>query len=232
MAIERRYVILGEEENTSAPALRIERRAEGTQEQEWLVGYAATFNSDSVEMEDFVEQIAPSAFDIVAERRGRKRPLQTRGLYNHDPNHVLGRFPETLRMRVDEVGLRYEVLLPKTRADIAELVERGDIRGSSFSFTVAAGGESWTQRDDGRHVRTITRIDDLYDVGPVTFPAYPSTEGLVVARRGLEQFKAELKSKSRAWHEAEEKRRSAVAAAKMAGESARDFLRKYGYEGR
>ena len=177
-----------------ADCLRVESRSEviesngekREQTRDWIVGYAALFGVDSLDLGDFVERIDPGAFSIVKERRGRKRPLETRALFNHDPNHVLGRFPETLRMTIDERGLRYEVLPPASRADIVESIKRGDIRGSSFSFTVAPGGERWSD-EGGRSVRTITAIDSLFDVGPVTFPAYPESHASV-ARRSYDDF--------------------------------------------
>jgi HK97 family phage prohead protease len=175
--------------------LRVETRSEVVeangekreQTRDWIVGYAAMFGVDSLDLGDFIERIDPGAFSIVKERRGRKRPLETRALFNHDPNHVLGRFPETLRMTVDERGLRYEILPPASRPDIIESIRRGDIRGSSFSFTVAPGGERWAD-EGGRSIRTITAIDSLFDVGPVTFPAYPETHA-AVAKRSYDLFR-------------------------------------------
>lgn len=173
------------------PMIQIERRTEerdGKQvEQEYLVGYAARFGVNSLTLDDFQERIDPSAFNIVTERRGRKSPLETRALFNHDPNHVLGRYPNTLTLSVDERGLKYKVKMPKSRRDIVEAIERGDIRGSSFSFIIAKGGEQWSV-EDGVNIRTVTRVQSLLDVGPVTFPAYPDAT-VSVARRSLEQFK-------------------------------------------
>jgi HK97 family phage prohead protease len=137
-------------------------------------------------MDDFYERIDPSAFSLVSERRGRKSPLETRALFNHDPNHVLGRYPTTLRMKVDEMGLRYEIKMPESRRDLMESIERGDIRGSSFSFVVSPGGEEWSA-EEGRSIRTVKSIASLIDVGPVTFPAYPDAS-VAVARRSYDEF--------------------------------------------
>lgn len=194
MAIERRYFTVGGDAAVQTGGLQVERRsADDGNEEIWLTGYAAKFNTDSVLMDDFVEQIDPGAFRVVSERRGRRRPLDTRALFNHDENHVLGRFPKTLRLDVDEEGLKYGIKMPRSAAWLVEAVERGDVRGSSFAFTIASGGESWEKRDDGMHVRRITAIEDLYDVGPVTYPAYVSTEGLDVARRSFAAFKQTLR---------------------------------------
>lgn len=185
--IERRS--LYEEESTDLPLLRIESRSEdGQPDSRWIVGYAAKFGVNSLDLGDFVERIDPGAFGIVAERRGRKKPLETRALWNHDPNYPLARYPGTLRMNVDEIGLRYEFQVPDTTygRDLASNIDAGIVRGSSFSFQIAPGGEAWSV-EEGRSIRTVTRIDSLIDVGPVTFPAYPDAD-VSVAKRSFDQF--------------------------------------------
>ena len=197
------------EEEDNEPMIQIERRAEQRDgklvEEEFLVGYAARFGVNSLTLDDFQERIDPSAFKIVTERRGRSSPLETRALFNHDPNHVLGRFPGTLTLSVDERGLKYKIKMPKSRRDIVEAVERGDIRGSSFSFIIAKGGEEWSV-ENGVNIRTVTKVHSLLDVGPVTFPAYPDAT-VSVARRSLELFK---KSEEEKQEVKKEERREAV----------------------
>lgn len=188
MAIERRS--LYEEENGTLPLLRIESRCEGDAgEARWIVGYAAKFGVNSLTLGDFQERIHPDAFGLVAERRGRKKPLETRALWNHDANFPLARYPGTLKLSVDEVGLRYEFPVPDTSygRDIAANIEAGIVRGSSFSFQIAPGGESWSI-EEGRSIRTVTKIDSLIDVGPVTFPAYPDADAKV-AKRSYDAFR-------------------------------------------
>jgi HK97 family phage prohead protease len=187
--LERRFVTI--EQEAAVPLLTVETRSAKNEDgsdgepEEWIVGYAARFDTDSLDLGEFTERIAPEAFGLVTERRGRKNPLDTRALFNHDPNYVLGRLPDTLRMTVDEVGLRYEVKPPAAHAGIVESIRRGDVRGSSFAFIVARDGESWTVDERGRHIRTITRVSDLLDVGPVTYPAYPDSS-VTVARRSYD----------------------------------------------
>lgn len=188
--IERRSIY--EEENGTLPLLRVESRAEdGAAESRWIVGYAAKFGVNSLDLGEFTERIAPEAFGIVAERRGRKKPLETRALWNHDPNYPLARYPGTLKMNVDEVGLRYEFPVPDTSygRDLAANIRAGIVRGSSFSFTVPGGGDSWTT-ENGRSLRVIQRIDSLLDVSPTTFPAYPDTD-VKVAQRSYQHFRDE-----------------------------------------
>lgn len=228
-AIEVRTISM-DTEDSAEPILSIETRSEEIEQngerksvqQDWIVGYAARFGVNSLDLGDFIERIDPGAFGLVAERRGRKSPLETRALFNHDPNHLLGRYPDTLRMRVDEKGLRYEILPPESRRDIVELIRRGDIRGSSFSFVVGAGDEEWTM-EEGRSVRTIKRIKALYDVGPVTYPAYPETH-VAVAQRSyknwIESAKAGNESVARAVR---------AAALRDAIGKNREFLKHRGY---
>ena len=189
-AIERRSLVIDDIES-DVPLLAVERRSvEGSdEEREWIVGYAAKFGVNSLELEgEFVERIHPDAFGLVAERRGRKKPLETRALWNHDANFPLARFPGTLLMSVDNVGLRYEFPVPNTTygRDLAENIRAGIVRGSSFSFQIAPGGDEWSV-EDGRSVRTVTRVGSLIDVGPVTFPAYPDADAKV-AKRSYDAF--------------------------------------------
>jgi HK97 family phage prohead protease len=187
--IERRS--LYEEVSDSLPLLHVESRSEegDAGESRWIVGYAAKFGVNSLDLGEFTERIAPEAFGIVAERRGRKRPLETRALFNHDANYPLARYPGTLRMNVDEIGLRYEFKVPDTTygRDLASNIDAGIVRGSSFSFQIAPGGESWSV-EDGRSIRTVTKIDSLIDVGPVTFPAYPDAD-VSVAKRSFDSYR-------------------------------------------
>ncbi len=134
------------------------------------IGYAATFNRLSSNLGGFVERVAPATF------RSTLNQSDVRALFNHEPDHLLGRSSTgTLRLSEDEHGLRYEVDLPNTSLgrDVAELLRRGDISGSSFGFRTIS--DEWSETEDGYPLRTLTEVA-LRDVGPVTFPAYSSTE--------------------------------------------------------
>jgi hypothetical protein len=138
-----------------------------------LRGYAALFDVEAEIAGLFLERIAPGAF-----RSALARPDDVRALFNHDPSLLLGRTANgTLRLTEDARGLRYEVTLPGTAAgqDVRELVSRGDVTQSSFGFTVRE--ETWIAPagPGGLPTRVITAIGVLYDVSPVTYPAYAST---------------------------------------------------------
>lgn len=166
--IERRFI------PCQHAAVRAEKREDG---KVGIFGVAAVVESLSEEIFGFREKIAPGAFDKAL------GVSDVRGLYNHDPNMVLGRVKAaTMRVWVDADGLRYEIPeLPVSRADVAEAIMRGDVDGNSFSFTVAE--DIWEYKDDGSAVRTITEFGELFDVGPVTYPAYPATK---VSARAVE----------------------------------------------
>lgn len=231
-AIERRSFVIDEETNNGAVTLFVETRdanpadGDGTEnreaaQQDWIVGYAARFGVNSLDLGDFVERIDPNAFGIVRERRGRKRALETRALFNHDANFPLARYPGTLKLSVDEVGLRYEFPVPDTTygRDLAANIKAGIVRGSSFSFTVGKDGESWSV-ENGRSVRTVTKVDDLYDVGPVTYPAYPDSDASV-ARRSFDAFRSEAAKEEQA--EEARKQARAESAARF-----KEFLKTHG----
>ena len=151
--------------------------AEGDDEQPpKIVGYGSVFNTRSENLGGFREVIAPGAFDSVIND-------DVRALFNHDHNFVLGRTKSgTLSLAVDEKGLRYEITPPDTQTVKDLLIEplrRNDIDQSSFAFSVARGGEEWDEDEDGVIVRTITKFSRLYDVSPVTFPAYPDAGAAV-----------------------------------------------------
>ena len=133
-------------------------------------------------MGGFKEIIAPGAFDDVLGD-------DVRALINHDGNLILARTTSgTLQLSTDEMGLRYEFTIPETSygKDLAVSMERGDITQSSFAFTVS--DDSW-ETIDGEDVRTITKVARLFDVSPVTYPAYPDANDLVIAQRSLSVYK-------------------------------------------
>ncbi len=134
-----------------------------------IVGYAAKFNSKTELYRGLFEIIEPGAFDEVLEQ-------DVRALFNHDPNLVLGRTKSgTLRLSVDETGLRYEITPPDTQIakDLLESISRGDVSQSSFGFKVKT--DTFEEHKDGTFTRSIRKVDTLFDISPVTYPAYEDT---------------------------------------------------------
>jgi len=134
-----------------------------------IIGHAAVFNSSTIIGGQFIERIRPGAFSRVLSERP-----DVIANFNHSVDMLLGRTSSgTLRLKQDKIGLAYEIDPPNTSVgrDVVELLERGDLRGSSFAFNVKPSGEVWT-REDGRSVRTITEINALADVCVCSTPAY------------------------------------------------------------
>ena len=138
----------------------------------------------------FEERISKGAFDTVLKD-------DVRALFNHDPNLVLARTKsKTLEMGTDKEGnLTYGYKTPNRSyaKDLEDAVKSGDVDQSSFAFRVAE--ESWEWREDNEKIkkdrRTISRVEKLYDVSPVTYPASPST---TVAARKQSDHIEELKN--------------------------------------
>lgn len=164
--------------------LNIETRADGN---EIIAGYAAVFFDGSPETEfellpGVFERLHPGAFE------GR-RHQRVMGLYNHQEDHVLGSEQNgTLRLSVDQRGLRYEIdpnLDDPMVQGVLARIKRGDIHGSSFGFLTRDNGADWSTESD-RRIRNLRSLD-LFDVGPVTFEAYSGTD-VTIARRSLTAY--------------------------------------------
>lgn len=171
--IERRSFTLDE--------IRVEKREDGSAK---IVGHAAVFNQLSEDLGGFREQIAPGAFaDALAD--------DVRALFNHNPDYVLGRnLSKTLRMVEDSRGLAIEIDPPDTQVarDLMVSMARGDITQMSFGFSVRPNGQNWAKDDEGRVIRTLTKVR-LFDVSPVTYPAYPQTD---VAVRSFSEYQESI----------------------------------------
>lgn len=154
----------------------------GDGEAKRIVGHAAVFNELSEPLGGFRERISPGAF-----ARAIREGQDVRGLFNHDSNLILGRTSAgTMKISEDDKGLAYEITPPdsdQARA-LVESIRRGDVTGNSFSFMTMT--DKW-ETINGETIRTLIDVD-LFDVGPVVWPAYPQTD---VALRSLDRWKAE-----------------------------------------
>ncbi|HYS28799.1 MAG TPA: HK97 family phage prohead protease [Candidatus Limnocylindria bacterium] len=171
--VERRYTELPVEVRTNG-----ERRSIG--------GYAAKFGRFSQNLGGYVERIDPNFFN---KSKGDGYP-DVVARYNHRDDFLLGSTQgRTLRLQVDAQGLSYEVDPPQSRADVLELVQRGDVSKSSFAFDKAES--EWALTDQGFPMRTLM-TGRLIDVAPchAGIAAYPDT---TVGLRSLaEHFSADL----------------------------------------
>ena len=130
-----------------------------------LEGYAIVFDSPAV-IGNTREVIKRGALDNC--------DLSDVSLFvNHDSYKIpLARTPNTLILEVDNRGLKFTAELPATDEGKAlyEAVKRGDLRGCSFAFNVAEGGDV----TEG-NVRTINSIEKIFECSVVTYPAYDET---------------------------------------------------------
>jgi HK97 family phage prohead protease len=148
-------------------------------------GYAAKFNSVTTigTYYPYEEVIDIGAFDDVLAD-------DIRCLFNHDPNYILARSKDgngTLKVEIDNIGFKYSYDSPKRSYadDLLDAIDKGDVSQSSFAFKIKE--QKWTYGDPEKGTldkRTILKFEKLFDVSPVTYPAYTDTE---VAKRSMEE---------------------------------------------
>lgn len=180
-----------------------------------IAGYASVFydGTDGTQYQlydDMVERIMPGAFDRAI------REDDVRALFNHDPNCLLGRsVSKTLSLSVDKKGLRYEIDPPATTVgkDVAESIRRGDLSGSSFAFVPT--DVVWREVDK-LLIREINAVQ-LWDVGPVTYPAYDASTAGMRAKTSAPPELRSIGSADCVRDEAAKWRQRSGLAAKLAG---------------
>jgi uncharacterized protein len=126
----------------------------------------------------FYERVVPSFCDGARAEDFKSIVVQ----YNHDPRVLLGRVDnDTAGCSVDDLGLDYWCDCPDWGhpPNVPAMVQRGDLRHSSFTFSNAEA--EWSLGDDGIPLRTLT-AGDISEVSPVVRPAYVDS---TVALRGL-----------------------------------------------
>lgn len=154
-----------------------------------IEGKGIVFNQRSEKLGFFYEYIEPEAIQSA----------DTRGiisLFNHDGNYVLGNSDNrTLTLEISKEAVIYRVKAPGTQT-IRDLVlspiVRGDVRGSSFMFSIARGGDDWDEQSDGTIIRYVKKIERVYEMGPVTMPAYSQTT-TDIAKRSFDDWIKEFR---------------------------------------
>ncbi|MEY9097009.1 HK97 family phage prohead protease [Paenibacillus sp. RC84] len=132
-----------------------------------IIGYAVRW-----------DQLSHPIFGMFQEKFSRgafTKALQNPDVYaawQHDSREILGRTPNTLQLFEDDIGLRYEITPPKWADKHIETIERGDVRGSSFIFRAVV--EEWDESDPVMPIRSV-KDAELFEVSPVTTPAYPQS---------------------------------------------------------
>lgn len=197
MTIERRFF----------PGATVELREEG-EGKTHITGYGARFNEPSPIYSSFGgfqyrETIDPGFFDDVLGD-------DVRGLWNHNPDFVLGRTKAgTMKVSKDASGVSYDIEAPATqsvRDFVIGPIRRRDVTGSSFGFefkneeTDGEPGDKWVKAPDGVWDRTLLKARRLYDFSPVTYPFFETASTQVdqrsmeCAQRSLEAFQKRTES--------------------------------------
>ena len=173
MNVERRY--LPKNLNT----IKVEKRADG---KTVLEGYAAIFyragdaGTEYQLYPGMVERVLPTAFD-----RALREKQDVLGLFNHELTWILGRTSSgTCKLTVDKIGLHYQIETPDTdavRDQVIAPILRGDMDGSSFSFSIPSNGQKFAYSDGTPGSVDVRELHDvnLHDVGPTPAPAYRAT---------------------------------------------------------
>lgn len=148
-----------------------------------IEGYAALFDSRSENLGGFTETIQRGAF---------RKSLDSRNnvmfYYNHNTSQVLASTRAgTLRLEEDERGLKVSASVAPTSYgnDAKILVERGDVTGFSFGFSMPSdgAGDSWNPDGTERILKSVR----LFEVSLVGSPAYSETNGTAMVR-GLDKI--------------------------------------------
>lgn len=146
-----------------------------------IQGYAIIFDTLSIDLGGFVETIDPTALDGVD-------LSDIKLIYAHENNQILARTDAgNLQVKVDAKGLFFIADLADTTLanDVYNNIQAGNLKGMSFGFTIADGGDKWTRQQDGTLLHEVTQIDVLGELTVTAWPAYPSTS--VELKRSAEQ---------------------------------------------
>lgn len=118
---------------------------------------------------------------------------------NHDTSYVYARSRNnnensTMQIKADENGLFFTAKLdvensPRAK-DLYSAINRGDISGMSFMFTIDR--EKWEELESEHPTRRIKAIGQVFEISAVTFPAYDATEITARDKEALDKAKAAL----------------------------------------
>lgn len=149
--------------------MTFEVRQDGDEPSFLVEGYASTFDRYKlieIDGEDYNEQISPEAFDNADLSDVVYR-------IDHEGRVFARSSAGTIKLDIDDHGLHQVTDLSRTRAgqEHFEEIRAGNYPQMSFAFTV---GED--HYDAETRTRVIDRIDKVFDISAVSFPANPTTE--------------------------------------------------------
>lgn len=168
-----------------------------------ISGIATVFNQPSIKG-NFTEYIGQNALNGV----DLNNVLL---LYSHDFSNILARADAgTLQTSIQPDGLHFNAQLPDTQLgkDTYTNIQNGNIKGMSFGFKIAPGGDSWSVDANGNTIHTINQIDQVFELSLTPIPAY--TETSVQVQRDLAQFLSSKKEVVKMAEKPEEKEEQSV----------------------
>jgi HK97 family phage prohead protease len=149
-----------ENEDRSRPTVgEVESRTAAIEVADKRIRGLIPYGIESRDLGGWTEIIEPTAF-----RNAKLDEL--RAVIDHQ-GVPLGRYPDTLDVEDADDGLRWSLDPPKSRQDVIEAIQRGDMRAGSWRMLV--GRDEW--RGDTRHVHEIAELRDVTIVGAEE-PAY------------------------------------------------------------
>ena len=162
-----------------------------------IEGYFAVFDSPYTLWDGATEIVKPGAFAGCLSG-------DIRALIDHDTRLVLGRTKAgTLELREDARGLWGSIKINRADTDAMSLyarVQRGDVDQCSFGFDIEE--ETFVDLGGGKFRWEITKVNPLYEVSVVTFPAYEETavkarhaDLAEIQRRQAEAWKTKMKTR-------------------------------------
>ena len=171
------------------------RATEGENGEKIITGRPIVYEAKT-DLGYFDEVIARGALDGADLR-------DVRFLVNHDTSMIpLARSRRnngnsTMKLSTDFDGMSMDFvkLDVENNSDARALysaVQRGDITGMSFCFSIDA--QEWLDLESDHPTRRITKIGKVVEVSAVTFPAYDSTEISARSKEALESARHELES--------------------------------------
>lgn len=169
-----------------------------------LRGYPIVFNTETKIFDFWDDEIRETILPTALDGTDLTDVYLITG-HNIEPDKVLGRNGKNMKVEVDETGLYFECELPNTQhaRDIYNLVESGIVDGMSFGFTCNDRVNPETK------MRTITHIDELFEVSITPFPAYKEASVIAhdqKARQEADQAKADAEKEAEEKAKAEAKK--------------------------
>jgi HK97 family phage prohead protease len=161
--------------------------------QSFVDGIGIVYNSITEIVPGFYESIEPGAF---SESLSDYRTVKS--FINHNPTKILAttRSQPQLEIFDGDNFLEFSSPIPPTTYgdDLIVNLKRGNINGASFAFMIKENGDRYKKLSDGSLHRTIVSAE-IYEVGPVTNPAYEQTEVSLRNKDFFNQVKSKLDKK-------------------------------------